>query len=1263
MRRAKQLRAKERSARFESFEEKLALSAQAIASLIAEDLGMNAELHFGELTPAPSEGQDFSLTMHDFESPVPVHHTTPPMLTPHLDETFEHHQAGDFLLESLLPVDPHDQEVFTTLADVHDVTGVNYVHNTYGFRGEGQTIAVIDSGIAYDHYSLGAGFGAGHKVVGGYDFTEENDANPYDDGPSGFHGTHVAGIIGSDHATYKGVASGADLVALRVFNDNGDGYFSWVENALQWVHDNRTAFEHEITTVNLSLGTTWNSDSIPGWAMLEDEFAQLEADGIFISVSAGNSFTDYNSPGLSYPAASPYVVPVASIDNDGSLSYFSQRHDRVLAAPGRSITSTVPDHVFGEDGIPNDFGSASGTSMAAPYVAGASALVRQAMEFVGMSNITQDAIYDHLRDTADLVYDAATNANYHNINVQAALDALMPADDYGSTAQAAHTLGTLSGTSEISGLISTVNDTDFFTFTSGVTGTATFAADCSYQLASDWSLVGGGATIDGDTISFDVVAGQSYTISLGTNDGLGYYDISANLESTFVADDLGSIAYSMMETINNQGNWYEITATRSGLLTAEALFSHSGGNVDLEVYDSNMNLLGASSSVTNNERVDVGVSGGTSYYINLAGANADVDLRLSNNVSVSGGTVTVFGTAAADTIAVNIPANTLTINGVQHYNASLHTSTITIDATGGDDTLTIDASSGNDTVTVNNGVVDATNGSYSLHATSIETATIHGGGGTDTLRAYGGASADTLTLRPGTLELSTGTMQLDAASMELIYAYSGGGQDTAYMYDSAGNDEFYGWSQYSMMRGAGYYNYASGFATVRAEAESGGRDVARLYDSIGNDEYTSKSEYAELRGSGFANRATGFDLAYAYANAGGLDSARLYDSTGNDTFVASPSNAQMFGDGFSNSASGFESVYGYATAGGNDKARFFDSTANDQFYGWSQYSMMRGSGFYNYASGFDTVEAHSSQGNDAARLYDSAGNDQFFASPHFAELKGASFANSAAGFKQVYAYATAGGHDTARLNDSIGNDTLYASPSFANLCGAGFSNSATGFDSVSAFASQGSDSATLVDSAGDDAFYAWSNYAVLRGATFNNYVNGFDSVSALAVSGGNDWARLYDSVGNDEYYGWSGSSLMRGLGFSNYARGFDVVLAYSQNGGADTARLYDSVGDDLFTARSNFSQMSGAGFLNMASGFRTVYGYANSGGTDRATFQNVSESDHVGGTGNLASFRTETQNRWLWNFDRVTAVAATQSTPSADMEAVDYLFDQIGNWT
>ena len=137
-----------------------------------------------------------------------------------------HHakQAPDFWINpgDAYDLDEHLHEIEQTLTSAHGQTGLTNVRNDYGFRGGGQTVAVIDSGISYDHLALGGGFGANYRVVGGFDFTE-SDSDPYDDGPNGSHGTHVAGIVGSDDSTHTGVAPDADLVGLRVFDDSGAG--------------------------------------------------------------------------------------------------------------------------------------------------------------------------------------------------------------------------------------------------------------------------------------------------------------------------------------------------------------------------------------------------------------------------------------------------------------------------------------------------------------------------------------------------------------------------------------------------------------------------------------------------------------------------------------------------------------------------------------------------------------------------------------------------------------------------------------------------------------------------------------------------------------------------------------------------------------------------------------------------------------------------------------------------------------------------------
>ncbi|MCG8448056.1 MAG: S8 family serine peptidase, partial [Pirellulales bacterium] len=612
----------------------------------------------------------------------------PPAVEHHLQST------PDFWIDTSdqVPLDEYLHQIDQALASAHNQTGLNQVRTDYGFTGIGQTVAVIDSGIAYDHFALGGGYGQNYRVVGGWDFTGENDANPYDDGPSGSHGTHVSGIIGSSHSTHEGVAPGADLVGLRVFDDVGAGYFSWVENALDWIHTNRNSFDNPITAVNLSLGvTSWNSDSIPSWANLEDEFAQLEADGIFISVSAGNSFTSYNTAGLSYPAASSYVVPVMSTDDSGLLSYFSQRHSRAIAAPGRWVTSTVPDYVGNNNGMTDDFASYSGTSMAAPYVAGASVLIREAMEFAGYTNITQDTIYDHMIATADSFFDSATNASYNRLNLEAAIDALMPADDFGSTVATAHSLGTVSSPMATNGAITTLDDVDYFTFTAGSTGTVTLTAtNTTHSLTSSW-LVDSAPPASGNSVTLDVVAGQNYTVGYASGDGLGYYNLDITAESAFTFTDWGTVTFNQQNNLAVTGEtWYRIQAANAGYLTAEGLFDATGGQVNLELYDSNLQLIDTGNAVGGTSRVDVYASAGDELFLKVLGTNSDVDFRLTNLVSLNGATVNVAGTSGADSFAfTGGTTHVVSVNGVTYSFASIAVSSVNFVGGGGSDTMTV----------------------------------------------------------------------------------------------------------------------------------------------------------------------------------------------------------------------------------------------------------------------------------------------------------------------------------------------------------------------------------------------------------------------------------------------------------------------------------------------------------------------------------------------------------------------------------------------
>ncbi|MEM8677720.1 MAG: S8 family serine peptidase [Planctomycetota bacterium] len=494
-------------------------------------------------------------------------------------------------------------ETWSSAAWANDV---QWIRDQFGLTGAGQTVAVIDSGVAYDHYALGGGLGSSHRVVGGWDFAEQ-DADPYDDAPAGFHGTHVAGIIGSSDDTYSGIAEGVDLVALRVFDDQGASSFAWVADALQWVDQNQFAFEHPITTVNLSLGIEMDQLHPADLTRLEDGLATLESKGIFIAVSAGNQFE--GAIELTYPAASQYVVPVTSVSATGELSSFSQRDPRVLAAPGEWITSTVPDYLFGFDGRPDDFFSVSGTSAAAPHIAGASVLVREALELAGDSHVTQDEINLLLRSTADLIFDEVTNQTYHRVNLQDALAAAMPTDDHGNTAGLATALGTLSSSRPLQGTMERIGDVDYFSVTPLHSGRLTIHVQDGLGL----QLISDAASSANGSLTIDVSAGEDVRFGIQSQIGIGHYAAVVTLTPTSVpavpAAPSGGLTESHLRWIPTQSGAYQIQLDFENALAV----SH------VALYDGALNPVFISSQPRAQEQIDVWVNSVQAYELVVRG--------------------------------------------------------------------------------------------------------------------------------------------------------------------------------------------------------------------------------------------------------------------------------------------------------------------------------------------------------------------------------------------------------------------------------------------------------------------------------------------------------------------------------------------------------------------------------------------------------------------------------------------------------------------
>lgn len=215
-----------------------------------------------------------------------------------------------------------------------------------GYTGKGVKIAIIDSGISL-HDDL--------VISGGQSFVDYTTSYNDDNG----HGTHVAGIIGSKDNLigYKGVASDAELYAVKAFSSDGKAYLSDIFAGIDW------SITNGMDIINMSLGAQVGS---PAFRTILDTAYE---NGILFVAAAGNDGTGSGDT-IDYPARYESVIAVGAVDQQKNLASFSSTGPSVeLVAPGVGIHSTY---------LNGGYASLSGTSMAAPYVSGYLALLKQA---------------------------------------------------------------------------------------------------------------------------------------------------------------------------------------------------------------------------------------------------------------------------------------------------------------------------------------------------------------------------------------------------------------------------------------------------------------------------------------------------------------------------------------------------------------------------------------------------------------------------------------------------------------------------------------------------------------------------------------------------------------------------------------------------------------------------------------------------------------------------------------------------------------------
>ena len=266
-----------------------------------------------------------------------------------------------------------------------------------GYSGEGVKVAVLDSGVNFNHFDLRDNFDLSANELG-YDFVSD-DFFPED---VYGHGTHVAGILAaaSNGFGVVGVAPNAQIVALRVLDDNGEGTASRIIEALQWIQNYNAAHpDSPIRITNNSYGTGSNS------SQLEAAFDVLASSGVLHIGSAGNEGSAAgNGNNVGYPARYASVVAVAALDkNNQRASFSSTGSDVEIAAPGVAVLSTWKDGInaggpqpFSFPGYAGEyFIEANGTSMAAPHVAGVAALLMAANP-----SYTAEAVRNRMNETA-----------------------------------------------------------------------------------------------------------------------------------------------------------------------------------------------------------------------------------------------------------------------------------------------------------------------------------------------------------------------------------------------------------------------------------------------------------------------------------------------------------------------------------------------------------------------------------------------------------------------------------------------------------------------------------------------------------------------------------------------------------------------------------------------------------------------------------------------------------------------------------------------
>ena len=277
-------------------------------------------------------------------------------------------------------------------ADVPNVGGNNWgadlikaptVWNN-GYTGQGTIVAVLDTGVDYNHQDLKNNIWSNNKEIAGNGI--DDDSNGYIDDAQGWnfdssnnnvldnngHGTHVSGTIAGENngIGVTGIAYNSKIMPVKVLDANGSGSYSNIAKGIYYAVDNGA------NVINLSLGGNSSNDT------LKSAIEYASSKNVIVVMAAGNNGDSMPS----YPARYAYNsgIAVGAVDQNNNLADFSNRSGSqeitYVTAPGVNIYSTIPN---------NQYANYNGTSMAAPHIAGVVALMLSANPKLTESQVRQ----------------------------------------------------------------------------------------------------------------------------------------------------------------------------------------------------------------------------------------------------------------------------------------------------------------------------------------------------------------------------------------------------------------------------------------------------------------------------------------------------------------------------------------------------------------------------------------------------------------------------------------------------------------------------------------------------------------------------------------------------------------------------------------------------------------------------------------------------------------------------------------------------------